>query len=554
MKKIINFFLIIIVLGTTKQAVAQPDTICNTYETFHRVTQIFAVGTYLPIISSGSYTQGPPENQTLLYNCFYTIDETTGAFINILGIVNGPGDVHAYGDEELYAYSSGYYPTPVYRQVNFWCHGNYECPNVNQHVPTTNPNNPSNNWSSSLTWIDNAVPSASESTILLTKTTNLNINLSLSGQLLISSTGSAIVAAGVIISNPDMLVRTNGLLQNNGTLKGIGKIDGSLTNNGTISPGNPIGSFAIRDNYTATANAVHKIEIAGPNSNDTIKVGGQTGTTGGVATLNGTLNVSLLNGFIPSVGDTYKIFTFNSSTGVFATESLPALPAGLCWSVHYNPTDVTLEVSFCPAISILDKSITEGNSGTAAMKFKVTLSAASANQVKVNYTTADSTASAPGDYTSTSGTLKFNAGQTSKSIIVLIIGDMQKEKKEKLKLILSQPVNATIADGLGVGAIRNDDAAAFAIDDSNKYLESAIAGSTTIKVSPNPAKEQITVSGLKAGITNYIELVDISGRSLFKRNVMLSTEIIDISNYADGIYILQYYNGSKKQQVKIIKE
>ncbi|MEO8713116.1 MAG: Calx-beta domain-containing protein, partial [Parafilimonas sp.] len=207
-----------------------------------------------------------------------------------------------------------------------------------------------------------------------------------------------------------------------------------------------------------------------------------------------------------------------------------------------------------PAISISDKSVTEGNNGTTAMKFKVTLSEASSSLVKVNYKTADSTAKATSDYTKTNGKLKFAAGQTSKTITVFINGDTKLEPNEKLKLILSQPSNATIADGLGIGTIRNDDAAAFTIDDTDKKTEAAMASNISIKVSPNPAKNQITVSGLAAGALNYIELTDLNGHSLLKQKVSNAYQTLDVSKYANGTYMLVYFNGNKMQQVKFIKE
>ena len=82
----------------------------------------------------------------------------------------------------------------------------------------------------------------------------------------------------------------------------------------------------------------------------------------------------------------------------------------------------------------------------------------------------------------------------------------------------------------------------------------AIKISATLKVSPNPAKNQVTVSGVSAGKTNYIELTDLNGRSLLKQKVTGNTVTITIANYASGIYLLRYYNGNNWQQIKLIKE
>ena len=50
-------------------------------------------------------------------------------------------------------------------------------------------------------------------------------------------------------------------------------------------------------------------------------------------------------------------------------------------------------------ISINDLSVLEGNSGTTAFNFTVSLSAAATFPVTVKYATADGTATAPTDYT-----------------------------------------------------------------------------------------------------------------------------------------------------------
>jgi len=101
----------------------------------------------------------------------------------------------------------------------------------------------------------------------------------------------------------------------------------------------------------------------------------------------------------------------------------------------------------------------EGNSGTTPFVFTVTLSAASASTVTVNYATADGTATAGSDYLATSGTLTFNPGVTTQPITVSVIGDTTVEPNETFFVNLSSPSNATIATGQGTGTIVNDDGA-----------------------------------------------------------------------------------------------
>jgi chitinase len=89
----------------------------------------------------------------------------------------------------------------------------------------------------------------------------------------------------------------------------------------------------------------------------------------------------------------------------------------------------------------------------------VSLSAASSQTVTVGYSTANGTAVAPGDFTAVSGTLTLAPGVTSQPVNVAIVTDATVESTETFALVLASPVNATIADGTGVGTIVDDDAA-----------------------------------------------------------------------------------------------
>ncbi len=122
------------------------------------------------------------------------------------------------------------------------------------------------------------------------------------------------------------------------------------------------------------------------------------------------------------------------------------------------------DVTVLPGLSIDDVTVEEGNTGTSDAVFTVTLSSApkgtngNTNSVTVNFATADGTATAPSDYTATSGTLTFAAGETSKEIRVPVKGDRRFEPDETFYVNLSDPTNAGIAKGQGICTIVNDDA------------------------------------------------------------------------------------------------
>ena len=117
----------------------------------------------------------------------------------------------------------------------------------------------------------------------------------------------------------------------------------------------------------------------------------------------------------------------------------------------------TATVQGPPGLSIADAEVHEGPG--AALAFAVTLSRASSFSVTVAYATADETATAGADYTATSGTLTFLAGETAKTVPVPVIDDVIDEGSETLTLTLANPSggNAWLADATATGTIRNSD-------------------------------------------------------------------------------------------------
>ncbi|MGB3509920.1 MAG: Calx-beta domain-containing protein [Microcoleaceae cyanobacterium] len=111
------------------------------------------------------------------------------------------------------------------------------------------------------------------------------------------------------------------------------------------------------------------------------------------------------------------------------------------------------------SISISDATVTEGDSGTKRATFKVTLDKESAQTVKVDYQTADSTATAGSDYRAKAGTVTFKPGKKTKRIRIPITGDTQVEDLEYFWVQLRNARNAEIDQDnrAGLGSIRNND-------------------------------------------------------------------------------------------------
>ncbi len=137
-----------------------------------------------------------------------------------------------------------------------------------------------------------------------------------------------------------------------------------------------------------------------------------------------------------------------SSSGAICTEDGRRLS-------HSLSTVVAGAVS-TPAVSVSDASAAEGD----AVAFTVSLSAASSQQVTVEYATSDGTATGGTDFTAQSGTLTFTAGETTKTVSVATTDDSADEDDETLTLTLSSPVNATLGDATATGTINDNDNAA----------------------------------------------------------------------------------------------
>lgn len=117
---------------------------------------------------------------------------------------------------------------------------------------------------------------------------------------------------------------------------------GDLVNlSGVVAPGVDPGVMTVSGDYDQAANAALEIELGGVEADqfDAIAIAGE-------ATLDGTLEVALLNSFTPSAGDLFTVLDSGVVNGAFATVDFTAasLPAGLEWRVDYYADRVDLLV------------------------------------------------------------------------------------------------------------------------------------------------------------------------------------------------------------------
>jgi hypothetical protein len=141
------------------------------------------------------------------------------------------------------------------------------------------------------------------------------------------------------------LTAKGGITLSGGSVFGNGgTLVGNTTNKGTttFNVGDAIktaGTEAITGTYTQTTGALD-IDIGGTT------VGTQLDrlTISSAASLNGTLNLDLINSFVPTVGETFDILNASKVTGTFSTVTGTAINSSEHFTVVYNPTNVTLDV------------------------------------------------------------------------------------------------------------------------------------------------------------------------------------------------------------------
>jgi hypothetical protein len=148
--------------------------------------------------------------------------------------------------------------------------------------------------------------------------------------------------------------------------------------------------------------------------------------------------------------------TMNTRSGYFAPDgSVVYTTIGMSSQILNDDTAVVVPTV---GITATDASKAEGNSGTTAFTFTVTRSSGTgASSVSYQVNTPMATAD---DFTgSTSGTVSFAAGETSRTITINVAGDTVVEGDETFYVQLFGPVNATLGTATASSTILNDDAA-----------------------------------------------------------------------------------------------
>ncbi|MES2682807.1 MAG: Calx-beta domain-containing protein [Pseudomonadota bacterium] len=147
-----------------------------------------------------------------------------------------------------------------------------------------------------------------------------------------------------------------------------------------------------------------------------------------------------------------------------------------------------------PSVSIGNASVVEGSNGTTTLSLPLTLSAASAQDVTVSYSTSNGSATGGSDYTavaSGTATIAANSG-TSGSISITVASDLIDELDETLTVTLGAATNATLGTASAIGTISDDDTATISIADAASVAE---GGSASFAVTLSNASDRTITLG-----------------------------------------------------------
>ena len=158
-----------------------------------------------------------------------------------------------------------------------------------------------------------------------------------------------------------------------------------------------------------------------------------------------TFSVPIIGDTIPETDETFLVTLSGPSNATLGT----AMGTGTI----LNDESVFIDAS------TLDVHVLEGDSGSKTMNFTVKLGKVYSQVVTVMAATTPGSATPGSDFTPFSQLLTFNPGETTKTVAVPILGDLNDEGDETFFLDLTNP-SANVLPGAthAVGTILNDDA------------------------------------------------------------------------------------------------
>jgi hypothetical protein len=263
------------------------------------------------------------------------------------------------------------------------------------------------------------------------------------------------------------------------------------------------GSFVIEVTRSNGSNGTVTVQYA--TADGTAKALSDYTATSGTLTFNPgemskTISVPIIDDTTPEGSETFTLAITNPTGG----------------AVLGNITSATFSIqdNEQPTLTINDVAVVEGNAGMTNATFTVTLSDPIANTVKVNYATADGTATQGNDYQPAAGTLTFSPGQTQKTVTVVVNGDTVNEADENFFVNLSNPDHALISRAQGLATIINDDGSTppeVQFNQSSYSVQEDLTAATITVTRSGDTSGEVTVDYSTSNPAGYAPCDAVSG-------------------------------------------
>lgn len=171
-----------------------------------------------------------------------------------------------------------------------------------------------------------------------------------------------------------------------------------------------------------------------------------------------------------------------------------AVAAPVPASAHHKPFSATIN----------DVAANEGDAGTTPLNFTITIAPVPTEALTFTYQTSNGSAVAGTDYTATTGSVTFAAGQSAKTVTVLAHGDVEFEADETFNVDLSGPGKRVhITDSRGTGTILNEDLPpSFSVSDIEITEGDSGASNAVFDVTlDRPVPSAVTVNYATTGVS-----------------------------------------------------
>ncbi len=227
----------------------------------------------------------------------------------------------------------------------------------------------------------------------------------------------------------------------------------------------------------------------------------------------GIINVDVLGDKVYEDDETFKLILSNSQGADIDASKGTAI----CTIKDNDPV---------PTLSFVKNKVEvkEGDSGTTQQELKVELEAAREKEVIIDYVTEDGTATtADNDYIPLSDKLKFAPNETTKSIIVNVVGDKTGEPDESFYVTLKTKTGDIKAEVI----IKDDDKASIKMVENEGNTEIANGGTVKFKDTKTGEKNELELTVSNTGNSELVEdgvskFISITGSDFTIKNEPVS--------------------------------